>query len=650
MNLVELSAKNFCCFSDFVLPLSEQGLVLISAKNNDTAAAENNGAGKTTLFKALTWCLYGESIDGERGDKVIMDGARQTVVEASLEDESGKWKIIRERKKGAPKVSLIQPNGKHFKASKMDVQTKVNEMIGLDFHAFKNTVLFGQNDSSRFANPRTKDSDRKKMLHKILRTDVFERCHKVALEQRKTFRDKISNNEKELISPVAKLEEIDFDKLTRRSEAFEDSRAKQVEDYMEEAESYKQKARDELEESNRKDESKEIDTDKIDRKINRLRTLLKKMEGTEDKIEVVEERIEAEKAKRSNFESQLSAGKAMLREYKEQLSELGGKSCPVCTSDLKGGNAAAYISGIKDKEFKVREKIYVVKEEIEEIDYDIKGLVAKKRKIQAAILKIRESREQLEALEDERDDELRRKINEDERRREAKKRAKVFVDSARNCLRTAREAQDSENIYEKQIEDLKKKEERYEKQIKTIKETIEDTKEKLSYVEFWERGFSNQGLPSYILDSVMPFLSERANLYLRALSDGDIKMEFSTQREMKSRDEKKDEIEITWEIEGRKNYPPSGGQQKKMEIATDFALMDLVATKEGGYVNLLALDEILDGLDAEGTRRVIMLLKKLREHRGSIFVISHSPEISESFEKSILVTKKSGVSTLRHVA
>ena len=147
----------------------------------------------------------------------------------------------------------------------------------------------------------------------------------------------------------------------------------------------------------------------------------------------------------------------------------------------------------------------------------------------------------------------------------------------------------------------------------------------------------------------MPFLAKRANAYLRVLSDGDIKMDFTTQRELKSRDERKDEIEITWEIEGNKDYPPSGGQLKKMELATDFALMDLVATRDGGHVDILALDEILDGLDAEGSRRVVLLLKKLNNYRSSIFVVSHLPEISESFGYSVRVTKEDGNARLERV-
>ena len=160
------------------------------------------------------------------------------------------------------------------------------------------------------------------------------------------------------------------------------------------------------------------------------------------------------------------------------------------------------------------------------------------------------------------------------------------------------------------------------------------------HVQFWVRGYSNAGLPSYVLDSVMPFISTRANHYLETLSDGDITMNFSTQRELKSKkDEHRDEISITVNIEGNEDVTPSSGQRTKMNIATDLALMDLVSTREGGCLDLLMIDEVLDGLDDEGSERVLALLHELRSRRSSIYVISHGDTMAEIFEHGLKVVK-----------
>jgi DNA repair exonuclease SbcCD ATPase subunit len=145
----------------------------------------------------------------------------------------------------------------------------------------------------------------------------------------------------------------------------------------------------------------------------------------------------------------------------------------------------------------------------------------------------------------------------------------------------------------------------------------------------------------------MPLLTSRANHYLEILTDGDINVDFSTQREMKSsKGEYKDEICIDWTIEGASGYPPSGGQLKKIEIATDLALMDLAISNNPKTPDILCLDEILDGLDDKGVQRVLLLLQELRKKRSTIFVISHDDRMSEVFEKSIVIKKKKGTSCL----
>jgi DNA repair exonuclease SbcCD ATPase subunit len=172
----------------------------------------------------------------------------------------------------------------------------------------------------------------------------------------------------------------------------------------------------------------------------------------------------------------------------------------------------------------------------------------------------------------------------------------------------------------------------------------------MAYTQFWVRGYSPQGLPSFVLDAVMPFLTDRTNEYLETLADGDITMSVSTQRELKSqKGEVRDEINIEWTIEGNEGVSKSGGQRTRMNLAMDIALMDLAATREGIQLDLMMIDEALDGLDKEGTARVLKLLQKLRKRRGSIFVISHSDDMSEMFEHGLVVVREGGESRVEDI-
>jgi len=213
MGLVSVEATDFGPFKHIMLPLQNQGLVWVGGENRDTKAADSNGAGKTSLLKAVTWCLYGDTIDGERGDKVIHKGAKRAKVVTLLD---GDWKVDRQRAKGSPKLQLIQPDGKAWQGSKEDIQAKVIEMVGVDFKAFKNTVLYGQNDSARFANPKTRDGERKDMLHRIMRTEVLKQCHDEIKVQAKVVKDELKELATEIETLEARVHEHDLDGIQTR--------------------------------------------------------------------------------------------------------------------------------------------------------------------------------------------------------------------------------------------------------------------------------------------------------------------------------------------------------------------------------------------------------------------------------------------------
>jgi DNA repair exonuclease SbcCD ATPase subunit len=147
------------------------------------------------------------------------------------------------------------------------------------------------------------------------------------------------------------------------------------------------------------------------------------------------------------------------------------------------------------------------------------------------------------------------------------------------------------------------------------------------------------------MDSVVPVVAARANKYLEILADGDLRIKLDTLTTLKGGGVR-EKLSFTTTVEGQQDVPMSGGQLKKVTLATDLALMDLLAKREGAAVDLLLLDEVLDGLDAAGRSRIMDLLSHLRSQRSTIIVISHDPEIVEKFGKTITVIKKNGIARL----
>ena len=116
-----------------------------------------NGSGKTTIFSALVWVLYGRTLGGktiEPWEDIIDNSNYQgTKVTIKLLIDGISFKIIRcKGYKG--KIDNIKGSNNIFiyndrkwlddLRDKKDQQHKIDEIIGMSFVLFKNSILFGQ--------------------------------------------------------------------------------------------------------------------------------------------------------------------------------------------------------------------------------------------------------------------------------------------------------------------------------------------------------------------------------------------------------------------------------------------------------------------------------------------------------------------------
>jgi DNA repair exonuclease SbcCD ATPase subunit len=109
MKLTSLEIDNFLSVKNARTELNDKGLVLIRGNNEDEDTFDSNGAGKSTTYsEAPTWCLFGETIRGHKGDKVCnRDVKNNTRVAVGLEDDNGdKYEIIRHRKHKFIKITF----------------------------------------------------------------------------------------------------------------------------------------------------------------------------------------------------------------------------------------------------------------------------------------------------------------------------------------------------------------------------------------------------------------------------------------------------------------------------------------------------------------------------------------------------------------
>lgn len=197
-NLNSLKIKQTIDFA--IAPLSETGLFAITG---------DTGAGKTTLLDAITLALYGRVHRNKEVTEVMSYGATESLAEVEFESAKGlfraKWSTYRSRRKldgniQPPRRELAQwdEKSKDFRiiAEKIrDVDTKVEEVSGLDYDRFTRSVLLSQGDFAAFL--QAGERERSDLLERITGTDVYTRISIAAYDRFKQEQQKLEELKRE---------------------------------------------------------------------------------------------------------------------------------------------------------------------------------------------------------------------------------------------------------------------------------------------------------------------------------------------------------------------------------------------------------------------------------------------------------------------
>lgn len=615
IKFVRLKIRDFKVIAKADLELFDRGLVLVHGINDDTDAADSNGAGKSTIFEALSWCLFGEIIGGSRlADEVIRFGTEKAEVSVDFIVGGHTYTVTRRRTPRTGALTLLTDGASTTGRTLTETESRVRDLLGLDWAAFRNTVLHGQGDRSRFANRETPDTERKAVLKRILRLDRFDDALDATRARRKELAGDAERLRLEL--RAAQVER------TTTTQALERARSA--------AETWERRRVARLAELRAQtDDEPSAEDLKLVESLPRALELQREVKGREGEreLEIVSERRAVQEWDRraDRARSDLAQARKELARAEAELKKFRGsvaaKTCPTCGQGIEDGHVAAALATREADVRRATERAALAEEAIGDLgkrpaEPDISNPWREKaERLRSTIERARVAQSRIEAL----------ALAGDRRRGEIEKLSKATDPNLDDIVHYTGRLEELETVEAEKAGAL----------------ALVDETDRL--LAFWADGFSNRGLPSLALDTVVPLISEAANRYLRILSDGDLSVEIATTTELKGGGEK-DAISLRFWVEGTPDVQPSGGQWRKFGIAIDLALMDLVATREGAQIDLLLLDEVLDGLDAEGRSRMVTLLRLLRETRSSVFVVSHDPTVAESFERRITVRKTDGAS------
>lgn len=634
MRFTYVRIQNFLSFGNQQeIRLDRRGLIAVFGLNRDSQGSDSNGAGKSALVEAIVWVLYGETMRGYKGDDVVNDVVgRDCVVELGMEDAGVAYVVQRSRKRKAkrPNDLSLKVSGKDVSGGTMaDTQAQIQTVVGMDFQTFVQSVMLAH--GSRPFSQMT-DKEQKAVLDEILQAHQFARAREVVKRKMGDVRSRQTEAEtehREATNAVSDAE-VSLHKLQR----MRDEHAQVMSRRRNELRRQKVEIEARIEEV--------YTTTGLDK-------LLEEQDAIESELGAREKEYRARQARRVQIASEYGDLRGDLRQRRgaveanlqrlsrstKSIDRLVGQQCPTCFQVLSPEDAEHCA-----KEWDEEARGY--RDQLKVLDAEDARLRDEER---AAVEQVRA--EEAEASEHVRDAQARlQQTREAVHKREASLQLVCQLEQQSWNTQQEIDALDEDSnpylvlVEEKaaELEEAKTRRQRLAYRCKALE--IER-----AHLEWWDRGFGNQGVKSHLLDNVVPFLTERAQHYADILSGGDLRIQFRTQKQLKSGEWREQfQVEVTNQQGADVYHGNSAGERRRIDIAVGWALGDLAAGRANKPIRFKGLDEPFENLDETGEESVVKLLHAVVAEYETILCITHSTHLRNQFPEDLTVVKEGRLS------
>jgi DNA repair exonuclease SbcCD ATPase subunit len=641
MKFQHLHIENFLTIGSANVKLQDKGLHLIQGENEDNTSAKSNGAGKSSIVDAISWALFGVTARGVKGDKVVHNTRKKgTVVILTVQHGENIYKIERYRKhatgKNALKVyHITDPTGPSTdltKGTDAETQKVVEEILGCSYEVFKAAVYCGQEEMPDL--PRKTDKELKMLVEEAAGMDRIERAYEVARQRMTDAKNAASMAQTRVDSTAATLARIESSLELQRAErdSWEVGRATRVAAATQRVTQLTEATRAAI---------AELSASKPTYTANKARVAAIDEElANHGKLNAAA--VAAEQAfNRAN----LAIDRAGLQQATNAVSECENRIANVDTAmSIPCGECGKPHTPEEKTEYLAHQNTLLAQlkvkraEKATAVTAQAQAATTAKAAAEAAraavpdVTTISDERKTLLAAIDKWDKSMSAAtmLNGDTK---AAIEAKALREVEPNPKASAVE------MLEKQLV------EETSKQAAQI-EALDAARAKLEIAEAVVKVFGPAGVRAQILDSVTPFLNAQTADYLSVLTDGHTQATWTTLTKSAAGDLKeKFSIEVE-DDQGSDCFDGlSGGEKKKVRIATALALQDLVASRATHPIDLWCGDEIDEALDSAGLERLMTLLERKARERGTVLVISHN-ELRDWCDEVTVVRKKDRVSTV----
>ncbi|MBK8020138.1 MAG: SMC family ATPase [Chloroflexi bacterium] len=152
--------------------------------------------------------------------------------------------------------------------------------------------------------------------------------------------------------------------------------------------------------------------------------------------------------------------------------------------------------------------------------------------------------------------------------------------------------------------------------------------------------FSKNGIPAMIIDAALPELEDEANRLLTRMTDGQMHIAISTQREKVTGGVAETlDIQIADGLGTRQYEMYSGGEAFRINFALRIALSQMLARRAGARLRTLFIDEGFGTQDEAGRAKLVEAITAIQDDFDLILVITHIDDLRDAFPVHILVEK-----------
>lgn len=644
----KLSIKNFLVIGEAEVDLHNCGLTLIEGRNEDDESANSNGAGKSSLVDALCWCLYGVTGRGVSGDAVINKKAKkECVVGVEVWTEGlNCYYIERGRKSSRIGNNLIVQHvivdgndvGSGCELTKTtvaDTQALVNDLLGCSYEIFTSSIYAVQEKMPDL--PALTDKNLKTLIEEAAGIDKLQRASEIAhakyqdcVRLTTETQGKIENLTSELSNNKKLLDDVVYERETHiRNATLE--RAQQL------------RYKDLLESELKKTSALPVEAvEAIEKKKAEIQAKIDEYSFIEAKGAEKQRLAMSAQSHCVMTKKEIEKEKEKIADLNKEINNLEAKIGTHCSECGKVYQAEDLETAKKAIETQIANKTKEVLKQIE----DFKNQVAEAKVLAKDAEDFKKSMPSVTKLMS--------AMNELNEHLKKNQDVQFQIDTQK------RELQNLKKTIEATEEVTVKGETPYNKTIKTLEESItkleKDKKERESEHEKYaeqqkiaeavDELYSRKGIRAHILDTVTPFLNERTAFYLNTLSDGEITATWQTLTKTAKGDFKEKFSIDVQSVKGANCFAGlSGGEKRKVRVATSMALQDLVASRAKKPIDLYIADEVDHALDASGLERMMSILEEKAKQFGTALVISHN-SLRDWIDNSIVVAKRDGISTV----